>query len=467
MKKISDIVQCDYDFFVSGVCDDSRNVKPGYLFVATKGFFVDHFDYIEDAISRGAVCVIADRAYLCSIPVIIVDNVNNFYIDVCSRYYGVLPDDFNLIGITGTDGKTTTATIVARLLNQSNKCAYLGTNGLEINDKYYPTNNTTPCVSELFDSLSLIKNDNCKDLVMEVSSEALLHDRLKKFKFDVVGFTNITEDHLNIHCDIDNYISSKLKILNLIKKNGIVVVNGDDEICKRIDKENVYTFGFDSVNDFVIFDVKEMSKCVEFSLKYNDLTYRITSPFLGNYNIYNVTMAFVICLLKGVDSNMLIESIKNLSPVLGRGEYLDFGQKYDIVLDYAHTYNGIKNILNRFSYYKSIIVVTGAAGGREKEKRAKIGKLLLDKANVCIFTMDDPRYESADEIIDQMIDGSKKDYIRIIDRKQAIFKALSLAVDDSVVLILGKGRDNYMAIGDRKEKYCDYDVVVEYFNCLK
>lgn len=464
MKKISDLIECDYDFYVSGVCDDSRNVKEGYLFVATKGFNVDHFDYIKDAIINGAACVVTDREVLCDVPLIVVDNINDFYFDICSKFYDVSANYFNLIGITGTDGKTTTATIINRLINQVNSCAYLGTNGLDINNKSYPTNNTTPCVSELFESLSLIKMEDCKEIVMEVSSEALLHNRLKDFRFDIVGFTNITEDHLNIHKSVENYINSKLKILDLVRDDSIVVVNGDDEVCKKIDKGNVYTFGFDSVNDFVIYDVNTLSKSVEFSLKYNDSIYKITSPFLGNYNIYNVTMAFVICLLKGIDSNILIQGIKEMSSINGRGEFLSFGQDCDIILDYAHTFNGIKNILERVSDYKNIIVVTGAAGGREKEKRSKIGKLLLEKADVCIFTMDDPRYENVDEIIDQMVMDSKKDYIRIVDRKEAIYKALSLASCDSVVLILGKGRDNYMAIGDRKEKYCDYDVLLEYFN---
>ena len=464
MKKISDLVDCNYDFCIFGVCDDSRNVKDGYLFVATKGFNVDHFDYIDDAISRGAICVVADRDFSCNVPLILVDDINDFYVDVCSKYYDVSASEFNLIGITGTDGKTTTATIVNKLINQTNNCAYLGTNGLIIKDNCYCTNNTTPCVSELFEALSCVKKEQCKEIVMEVSSEALLHERLRTFKFDIVGFTNITEDHLNVHHTIENYINSKMKLLDLVKYDGIIVVNGDDDVCKNIDKDNVYTFGFDSVNDFVICDVNKLSKYVEFSLKYNNEIYRITSPFLGKYNIYNVTMAFVICLLKGIDADLLIKGIKTMGFIDGRGEYLSFGQNYDIILDYAHTYNGIKNILERVSDYKNIIVVTGAAGGREKEKRSKIGKLLLEKANVCIFTMDDPRFENVDDIIDQMVDNSSKEYLRIIDRKLAIHKALSIASPESVVLILGKGRDSYMAIGNQKEKYCDYDVLVEYFD---
>lgn len=466
MKKIKDIIDCLYDIDIYGVVDDSREIKQGYLFVATKGYYVDHYDYINDAIEKGASCIVCDRDIDVSVPVIIVDNINDVYINICQKFYDVNLNDFSLIGITGTDGKTTTSTIVQELLNEYTSTACIGTNGVIINGDYFSTNNTTPCVSELYNGLKIIRDNNCKDVVMEVSSEALLHDRLKNFKYDIVGFTNITGDHLNIHKNIDNYRSCKMKLLDLIKDDGIVVVNGDDKNCKIIDSDNLYTFGFDSDNDYVITDVKETSDFVKFSIVNNSKFYEIVSPFLGKYNVYNVTMAFVICLLKGVDEKYLIDKIKDLSVVKGRRELLNFGQDYNIILDYAHTYNGIKSILDSVGNYKRIITVTGAAGGREKEKRSKIGKLIIDKSDISIFTMDDPRFEDVDDIIDQLVSESESDYFRIINRKEAIFKAFDLAHKGDVVLILGKGRDNYMAIGDSKIPYCDYDVICEYFDFL-
>ena len=458
--KICDLIECSYDFEVLGISDDSRDIKEGYIFVATKGFNVDHFDYIDDAITNGAKFIVCNRKIDINVPYLVVENINNYYIELCSKFYDVHPNEFNLIGITGTDGKTTTSTVIYQLMNGM---ACIGTNGVIINDEYFNTNNTTPCVSELYNSLSLIKKSKCKDIVMEVSSESLLHKRLKSFKFDICCFTNITEDHLNVHKTIDNYRKCKLSLLDYLKDDGFVVVNGDDDNCKMIDSSNVYKIGFKSDNDFVIYDVKEMSKYVKFTLVEKDKRYVIKSPLLGKYNIYNVAMAFVVCLLKGMNSDELIDRISKLKPVNGRREYLNFGQDYDIILDYAHTYNGIKCILESVSKYKNIITVTGAAGGREKEKRSKIGKLVLEKSDVSIFTMDDPRYESVDDIIDQMVGDTKEDYLRIIDRKEAIAKAFEIADKDSVVLILGKGRDNYMAIEDRKEKYSDYETIKEYF----
>ena len=458
--KICDLIECSYDFEVVGISDDSRDIKEGYVFVATKGFNVDHFDYINDAINNGAIFVVCDREVNINVPYVVVENINDYYVELCSKFYDVHPDEFNLIGITGTDGKTTTSTIIYQLMNGM---ACIGTNGVIINDEYFDTHNTTPCVSELYNSLSLIKKSNCKDIVMEVSSESLLHKRLKTFKYDVICFTNITEDHLNVHKTIEKYRECKLSLFDYLKEDGFAVINGDDENCKVIDGNNVYRIGFETDNDFVISDVKETSKFVKFLLVEKDKKYIIKSPLLGKYNIYNVAMAFVVCLLKGINSEELIKNIARLKPINGRREYLEFGQDYDIILDYAHTFNGIKCILESVSNYKKIITVTGAAGGREKEKRSKIGKLVLEKSDVSIFTMDDPRYESVDEIIDQMVGDTDKDYLRIIDRKKAISKAFEIADKDSVVLILGKGRDNYMAIEDRKEKYSDYETIKEYF----
>jgi len=459
MKKIKDIFECDYDIEISGITDDSRNVQEGFLFVATKGFNVDHYDYISDAIERGCSFVVCDREILFDIPHLIVSNINDFFVDCCLQYYDIALGDFNFVGITGTDGKTTTATIVQKLLDDA---AYIGTNGLAIGDFHLSTNNTTPCIGELYDDLNKIKEKNGSKVVMEVSSEALLHERVKNFKFDIVGFTNITGDHLNVHKTFDNYVNCKLKLLDLVKENGYVVVNGDDVNLQKIKVNNLSTFGFKESNDYVICHVKHLSNYTEITVKNGKQVYEIYSPFVGEYNVYNVVMAFVIGLKAGEPASLLIKKIRNLKAVHGRCEFLNFGQDYQIVLDYAHTINGVKNILETFKDSNRVITVTGAAGGREHEKRNTIGNLVMDYSDITIFTMDDPRYEDVDKIIDEMV-GDRKDYIRIVNREEAIHYALNIATSGDVVLILGKGRDNYMAIQDKKVKYNDYDVVKNYF----
>lgn len=456
--RLNKLIDTNLDIDIKGIVDDSRLVKDGYIFVATKGFNVDHFDHIKDAIDNGAIFLIVDRKIDFSFPHIVVDDIDKYYKDICLKFYNIDLNDFSFIGITGTDGKTTTATIVSRLLKNS---AYIGTNGLTINGKTISTSNTTPCISELYSDLRKIKESGIKTVVMEVSSEALLHNRVDNILFDIIGFTNITGDHLNVHGSFEEYKNCKMKLLNLVKDDSYVVINGDDVNLQGIKCQNVYSFGKKNVN-FTIENISYVNKNVLIELKYGDIKYSITSPLKGEYNVYNVVMAFVICLLYGVDSNKLIDGISKLSPISGRCEVLDFGQEYTIILDYAHTINGISSILDTFKDYNRIITVTGCAGGRDHEKRPIIGNIVMNKSDIAIFTMDDPRYEDVDTIIDEMV-GNNLDYIRIIDREEAINYALSIASKNDVVLILGKGRDNYMAIGDKKVKYCDFDVIEKYF----
>ncbi|MBQ9018916.1 MAG: UDP-N-acetylmuramoyl-L-alanyl-D-glutamate--2,6-diaminopimelate ligase [Bacilli bacterium] len=456
--KLNKLIETDLDISVKGIVDDSRLVKSGYIFVATRGFNVDHFNHIKDAIDNGAVFLIVDREIDFSFPHILVDDINNYYKELCLKYYDINLDEFNFIGITGTDGKTTTATIISRLIENS---AYIGTNGLTINGKTISTSNTTPCISELYSDLRRIKDAGIKTVVMEVSSEALLHNRVDNIKFDIVGFTNITGDHLNVHGDFKNYLESKLKLLNLVKENGYVVVNNDDINLRKIKYKNIYSFGKKNAN-FIIKNISFMGENVIINIEYKDINYSIKSPLKGEYNVYNVVMAFIIGKLYGENVNIMINKIESLKPISGRCEFLDFGQDFDIILDYAHTINGISSILDTFRDHDTLITVTGCAGGREHKKRSVIGKMIMDKSDISIFTMDDPRYESVDSIIDEMV-GQNTDYIRIVDREEAINYALDIAPPNSALLILGKGRDEYMAIKDKKYKYSDYEVIKKYF----
>jgi len=457
--KINDLIDCEYNFDIKGITDDSRDVRDGYIFVATKGFHVDHYDYIDNAIQNGCSFIVSDRKIEKDFPHIIVDNINLYYVELCKKFYHVSPDDFQLIGVTGTDGKTTTTTIVKELLDQ---CAYIGTNGVEVEGEVFSTNNTTPCISELYQDLSIIQGHNFHTVSMEVSSEALLHDRVHGFSFDVVGFTNITGDHLNVHNTLEEYAACKMKLLDHIKDGGSVVYNGDDPILKSIKHPNAISFGFSDENDYIIRDVQYQKHKTNITLSFQDLEWTIESPLIGTYNVYNVVMAFIIGRIFQVDDSLLLQKISKLKPISGRCEFLDFGQNFDIVLDYAHTINGINSILDTFQNYETIITVTGSAGGREVDKRSVIGKNVIEKSDIAIFTMDDPRFEDPNVIIDQMV-GDAKDYYRIVDREDAIRFALSIAPPESVVLILGKGRDSYMAIEDKKIHYCDYDVIRHYF----
>lgn len=467
MKKLCELIECEYDTLIHDIKIDSREIKKGDLFVAVKGFNVSHSEFIEDAISKGAAAVITDINYESNIPIIQVPDVNKVLNQICIKFYDYRNNQ-NLIGITGTDGKTTTATILKELLCEKRNVAYIGTNGIEYGKKIIKTENTTPTNEKLYKYLSQLQKEDYNDIVMEVSSEALLHKRVEDFAFQYAIFTTITEDHLNIHKTIENYINSKLSLASLVKKEGSIIINIDDKNCRRLLSNQIshlYTYGKDKKSDFRICNIHESLKITTFDILYKNQTFHIKSPYIGEYNVYNLCAAFIVCYLEGMKLENIIFKIERLPVVKGRTESLDFGQNYKLILDYAHTLNAIKNIVESFQgKYKRTILVTGAAGGREKEKRVRIGKFILNHADFIIFTMDDPRYENVDHIIDQMIGEEKnKNYIRIIDREKAIRYALDMAKEGDLVLILGKGRDHYMAIEDKKIDYCDYDVINNYF----
>lgn len=459
MKKLKQLLECSYDIDITGIATDSRKVKQGYLFVATKGFFVDHFDYVQDAIQRGAVCVLTDRDCECAVPTIKVSDVDKALIYVCEKFYDVKSSDFQFVGITGTDGKTTTAIMTRNLLNLYFPTAYLGTNGLYCGEEIYSTTNTTPCVEELYYYFSIVKKHNCKVIVMEVSSEALLHHRVDSILFDVVGYTNITEDHLNIHKTIENYRNCKFRLTELCKPGAKVFCNGDDENCQLLTVNCKVNYGVNSFNDCVISDIKECKENVSFTILYNHAFYRVISPFLGRYNVYNVVLAWLIAGSFSISYEQLANDIKSLPKILGRREIFHDSRGFDVLLDYAHTENGILNLLKSLSCYSNVIVVTGAAGGREKEKRPRIGNILFEYADFIVFTMDDPRYEDPKEIADDMIGSHQEKYTFIFERQNAIDYAFSKAKKGDVVAVIGKGRDSYMAIFDQRLPYSDYDVI--------
>lgn len=466
MKKLNELVDCTYDIDIQGVESDSRKVKPGYLFVAIHGFNVDHHLYIEDAIRNGAVAIIGDQDFtLTDIIYIRVSDTNEALMNIISKFYDHVEKKFRFIGITGTDGKTTTALLVSKILD----CGYIGTNGVEYRGHRWSVLNTTPEICEMYTHLEKLHQLGCKQIVMEVSSEALLHDRVNHLSYDIACFTNITEDHLNIHKTLKNYVDSKKKLFSFVKENGISILNRDDKNYLNVKKccqGNVYSYGKSEDADFQICKISCQATGTTFQIKNHDQTFMIRSKLLLEYNVYNLTLAFIICYYSGITTQDILSRIEKVDSIEGRGERLDYGQRYTLILDYAHTYNGIYNLITNFKKipHRKMIVVTGAAGGREKEKRSKIGKMLLENVDYVIFTMDDPRYESVDDIIDQLVaDTSLTNYERIINREEAIFKALSMGQEDDFVLIIGKGRDHYMAIEDQKVDYCDYDVIESYF----
>lgn len=461
MKKLSELYKGYPDILISDIKTNSKEVNEGDLFVCIKGVTTDRNKFINEAIDHGAKALVTSLNIKTKVPVIHVNNPNKELANICSKFYDYPQNKLDLIGITGTNGKTSVASIIKDLIDKD--CGYLGTNGIICTKFNKKIQNTTPNSDKLFKYLDRFVKANCKYISMEVSSEAMLYDRLNKIKFKVAAITNITSDHLNVHKTIENYVFCKKKIINHINKDGTLILNTDDKYYNefRDSFDSILTYGKNNA-DLEIVNVKEYIDKTDITLKYKDELYNITSPLLGEFNVYNLCAGILTLLCFGYTIEEVINRIPNIKTPKGRMEFIKNNKGYYIIIDYAHTPDAFIKVYKFLNKVKKgrIITVTGSAGGRDHIKRGEMGKIILDNSLYVIFTMDDPRDEDVNSIIDDLVgDSNKTNYERIIDRKEAIKHALSLATKDDIILIAGKGDDNYMAIGDKYLGYSDREVV--------
>ena len=471
MKKLSELYEGYPDIPIEGIKINSKEVTPGDLFVCTMGVTTDRHDYIEDAILHGASAAVVSRDVSCSVPTIRVGNTNLELPRLASKFYDYPEKKLKILAVTGTNGKTTTAEIIQYLLGKET-CGYLGTNGIRCSKFDSPIRNTTPDSDRLYQYFRKFVDAGCKYLSMEASSEAFFRNRLDNLHFDVGIITNITKDHLNVNKTIENYVSCKKQILKQIKETGVSILNTEDQYfkeCLNLSKQAL-TYGKMEGATLQIISYQLKNSKTEIVLRYKEEDYTVLSPLLGEFNVYNLCAALLGGLSLGISLDQLLKRIPTIKTPSGRLEFLEFGQPYKIVLDYAHTPDAFSKIypfLNSIKE-KRLITVTGSAGGREIEKRGPMGKIVLENSDLVIFTMDDPRSENVDSIIDDLISNSNlKNYKRIQNREEAIHYALSIAKEKDIVLIAGKGTDNYMAIGDQYIPYCDLDVIKSYFKTSK
>ena len=468
MKKLNELYDCLYETMIKDIKINSKECEAGDLFVCTMGVTADRHDFVADAVAHGAVAVVASKKIETSVPVIYVEDTNKELTLLAKRFFDHPEEKLKIIGVTGTNGKTTVASIIQDLMGRD-ICGYMGTNGIISHNFQEPIVNTCPDADRLYKYMHRFVESGNQYLSMEASSEALFRNRLWGVSFDVAIFTNITEDHLNIHKTKENYVAAKLKLLELLSPTGVAILNIDDanyEQERAVCKTKIMTYG-KKESTLQIVSCTQTSSHTQIEYRYQGKTYVVESKLLGEFNAYNLAAAILTLLHYGYAMEDIVSRVKNIRVLPGRMEFLDFGQEYSIILDYAHTPDAFQKLYEVLEQIKKtrIITVTGSAGGREKEKRGRMGKIVLDHSDYVIFTMDDPRTEDVDTIIDELLTLSNdhKNYERCTDRKTAIWKALSLAKKDDIVLIAGKGRDNYMALATGYVPYCDYDVIRDYF----
>ena len=464
-----DIYNKEYNIEITGVQTDSRFVKTGNLFLPIEGNTFSGNEFIIDAINNGAVAIISNKPINnTTVPVIVVDNLEKELIRVLNLLYEKPYNKLKLIGVTGTDGKTTTSTLTSYLLNNISTCANIGTNGIIYNNNILDNIFTTPPLCENYRLLNEFHNKNIQYVSMEVSSEGIKNNRIKDILFDYAVFTNLSHEHLNTHKTMHNYFLTKLKLFKQLKPNGTMIINKDDYYSKFFEKfDNAIFYSIYNPSDYQAIHIRYYKNHTVFDLKTKDNFYKnLRINRLEEYNIYNVIPAIIIAIKEGININLLYELLLELPIIPGRLEKVPVKAQFDVYIDFAHTPNALLNVLKSLNRKKknNLILVCGAAGEKDKTKRPLMGTVATDYADYTIFTSEDPRCENPLDIIKQMtkaIDINSSKYEIIINRKDALAHALKLAKKDDIVLITGKGRETFFEENNTKYVYSDYDYLLD------
>ena len=436
---------------ISGVSINAQKVVPGDLFIAFAGANTHGISYLEQAISNGAVAVLSDKKIEASIPSFIHPKPREIVGAISAWLYGHPFESLKAVGITGTNGKTTTANLVKQIWQlNSIKSGLVGTLGVEIADEKLESARTTPEADDLQAIAAAMVEQGCKNLVMEVSSHAIDQGRIKGAKYEVVAFSNLTQDHLDYHLSMENYFQAKANLF-ATEYAKAAVINIDDSYGKKLSKQVkipvVTVSRKESTADLYLAkaEIKNGLYQVEIKSKSGE---RLSENFalLGDYNLDNLLLAVAIVSSAGLSLDKIASTISKLQSVPGRLESINAGQKFTALVDYAHTPDAVERVIATVKSATSgkIIGVLGCGGDRDASKRSLMGHALFNGCDLAIFTSDNPRSESAEAILKQMtagIDLGKKGLVEI-DRKSAINLAVENAQSGDVVLLMGKGHES-------------------------
>lgn len=461
--------ECNYDIEITGIQTDSRFVRPGNLFLPLKGNTFLGDEFIIDAINKGAVCIISNKEINgITVPVIIVDDLKKELMRLIDLIYEKPYNDLKMIGITGTDGKTSVSTLTSYLLNNISSCANIGTNGIIYNNKILDNIFTTLPLCENYHMLNKFKQEGIKYVSMEVSSQGLVNDRVKNILYDYTVFTNLSHEHLDTHKTMHNYFLAKLKLFKQMKKDGMMIINKDDYYSKFFEKyDNVIYYSLNMPSDFQAIHIRYYKNHTVFDLKTKHfILENLRINRTEEYNLYNALPAIIIAIKEGIDINLLYELLLELPIIPGRLEKVPVKYPFDVYIDFAHTPNALLNVLKslRKKVKNNLILVCGAAGNKDKTKRPLMGSVASEYADYTIFTSEDPRLENPINIINdmtKMIDLSNPNYDIIINRKDALTHAFRLAKKDDVILVTGKGREATFEENNYIYEYSDFDYLLE------
>ncbi len=443
---------------------DSRKVKKGDTFVAIRGINKDGHNYIDSAIKNGATKIIAEEGKY-EVETLIVSDTKKYLANYLKEEYKEILNSIKFIGITGTNGKTTSSFLTYQLLNKlGTKTAYIGTIGFYIEDSFKELDNTTPEITDLYEMFIECYKHDIKVIVMEVSSQAISYGRVTGLEFDIAAFTNLTQDHLDYHITMDNYMNAKLELFKNLKNDKLAIINEDDPHYKNfVLKENNNVLYGEKSNNYKIEDCKLDMTHSLFTINVDGNKYNINLPLPGKFNVHNYMNAFIIARYLEYDINSIIEKTKELKSPDGRYEVYSYNNG-TIIIDFAHTPDALENILNSVNEYKQskVYTIVGCGGDRDRKKRPIMGKISVSNSDYVIFTNDNPRFEDQNQIMEDIVKDLKEtNYEIIFDRKEAIEKGMSLVKDKDVLLVLGKGHEPYQVVEDKKEHFSDKEEVLK------
>ncbi len=463
------------DYEISALSCDSRSVEKQSLFVALPGAKFNGQDFIRDAVAKGAVAVVstnpaADLDLPAHVCVLEVADPRKFLYELALRFYKDPSRRVKVFGVTGTNGKTTITYLLESIAHHYLKsCAVVGTINCRIGTEVYPSQNTTPSFLENQKFLARIAQDRVDYSFMEVSSHALVQGRVDLIRFHVAVFTNLTGDHLDYHKTMEEYFRAKSLLFKNLEREAVAVINADDPYGQRLmdlTEARIFTYGFNA-------SARIKAKDVRFDFSGSTMTivtpngnFELSTRLIGMHNVYNILAAVGASVADGIALDVVKGGLEHLEAIPGRLERVEPERDFYIFIDYAHTEDGLKNVLQalRSTGEARIITVFGCGGDRDRTKRPKMGKVASELSDHSIVTTDNPRSEDPQAIIREIEQGfSTKNYEVIIDRTQAIHKALSLARPGDVVLIAGKGHETYQIFKDRTIDYDERVVIRDYF----
>jgi len=462
-------MRADADTEIASVSYDSRNTRRSDLFVAIKGFESDGHRFIGAAMSAGAAAVVCEEKPAENIPYVLVENSREALALISRSYFGDPSSKMTMIGVTGTNGKTTTTMLIKHVVEDltGEKTGLIGTNQNMIGSEVLPTERTTPESFELQKLFKEMADKGCKYVIMEVSSHSLVLDRVAGIRFEVAVFTNLTQDHLDFHKTMEEYAGAKAKLFERCNK---AAVNIDDEwggyMCARA-KCPVFTYSETKLEaDLVAKDIRLSPANVKFcALAMNSLE-RVSLEIPGKFSVYNAMSVISACLLLGLPLGGICESLKTAKGVKGRVEVVPTPPDYTILIDYAHTPDALENVIKSLKEVTSgrVVVLFGCGGDRDRTKRPIMGEIATTLADYTIITSDNPRTEVPSDIIAEITAGvkvPKSRYKVIEDRREAIAYAIESHQEGDLIILAGKGHETYQIIGKTKYHMDEREIVAE------